>query len=203
MIRKKNLIRILAIFLSVISLQIFFLSKSVARELNPDTVIQSMYVGVAHIHGGKAVPKIYRPIMPGVRTGCGPMPRGNAFYCPRDHSIYIGIDMVQRAYREGGDAALAYIIGHEYAHAMQTVYNFNTRGGIVTELQADCLAGFYMNAVPNITFDDEDIREIAILAYGLGDSLPVWNKSHHGSPKQRVGAVVVGLRAKNWKACRI
>ncbi len=203
MITKKYLLGVLAFFTSTISLQLLSLSKSIAQELDPDTVIQSMYTGVAYIHRGRAVPRVYRPIRPGVRTGCGPMPSGNAFYCKRDHSIYISTDMVQKAYRDGGDAALAYIIGHEYAHAMQNALNFNNVNGVLTELQADCLAGLYMNAVPNIVFDKKDIREIGALVYQLGDSLPVWDRNHHGSSRQRIAAVAIGLSATNWRACDI
>ncbi len=43
-----------------------------------------------------------------------------------------------------GDAALAYIVAHEYAHAMQTAYGFQPRITPISELQADCLAGVYI-----------------------------------------------------------
>jgi hypothetical protein len=57
--------------ISLIALSIT--SKSNAQELPPDQVIQSMYAGVANIHGYQAIPKVYRPIPPGFNTRCGPM----------------------------------------------------------------------------------------------------------------------------------
>lgn len=200
---KKLAVGVLATLVSTVTLQLLSLSKSTAKELDPDSVIQAMYSGVAHIHGGQAVPRIYRPIPAGTRTGCGRMPAGNAFYCKRDHSIYVSTDMVRIAYRVGGDAALAYVIGHEYAHAMQHAFGFNNRGGVLTELQADCLAGLYMKAVPNLVFDRSDIQEVNALAYKLGDFAPVWDRNHHGTPSQRVKAVMIGLNAKSWRACAV
>ncbi|MBL1209968.1 neutral zinc metallopeptidase [Geminocystis sp. GBBB08] len=174
-------------------------NESIAQEWHPDAVIQSMYAGVAYIHGYKAIPRVYRPIPPGGRTGCAPMIAMNAFYCKLDHSIYISTDMVKFAYRYG-DAALAYIIGHEYAHAMQNAYGFNQNNSHITELQADCLSGFYMKAVPNIVFDQRDIREIQALAYSIGDH-NVWSRQHHGTPPQRLKAVTIGMSASHPSAC--
>jgi hypothetical protein len=185
--------------ISLIALSIT--SKSNAQELPPDQVIQSMYAGVANIHGYQAIPKVYRPIPPGFNTSRGPMVKLNAFYCRRDHSIYISIPMVRWAYQYG-DAALAYVIGHEYAHAMQNVYKFNSNNGPISELQADCLAGFYMAAVQNLVFDNRDIAEVRSFAYALGDFSNVWTE-HHGTPKQRVAAVTFGMRANSPVRCKL
>jgi uncharacterized protein len=182
-------------------LPLFSASKSTSQELPPHVVLQAVYDGVVYIHGGVAVPRVYRPIRPGTPTGCGPMIPENAIYCKIDHSIYISTDMVARAYRYG-DAALAYILGHEYAHAMQNVHGINNNRGPVSELQADCLAGFYMAAMPNVVFDRRDVQEISAFAYSLGDN-NVWSQDHHGTPAQRMRAVQIGLGANNISACRI
>ena len=63
----------------------------------------------------------------------------------------------------------------------------------ISELQADCLAGAYLRSLPNLVFDRSDIREIASLAYRLGDY--TWGRAHHGTPRQRVNAVVRGMEA--------
>ena len=175
--------------------------KSIAQEWPPDAVIQSMYAGVAVIHGYRAIPTVYRPVQAGFNTGCGPMASKNAMYCRPDHAIYISVDMVRAAY-EYGDAALAFVIGHEYAHAMQNVYNFNRDNSPISELQADCLAGFYMRAVPNLVFDNRDIAEIRGFAYSLGDFSDVWEQ-HHGTPAQRLIAVTFGMQATNVRDCRL
>ncbi|MUG94847.1 hypothetical protein F7734_21775 [Scytonema sp. UIC 10036] len=105
-----------------------------------------------------------------------------------------------------GDAALAYIIGHEYAHAMQTAYGFQPRVTPISELQADCLAGVYLALIPNIVFDKRDILEIATLAHRIGDYQ--WgHRHHHGTPEQRVRAVVLGMKGavnrSGIRACQV
>ncbi len=199
--KKKNKIwRTLAVAVISLPLQLLITPKSIAqRQLPPNVVIQLMYEGIANLHGNRAIPRVYKPIRPGTITRCGRMIPGNAAYCKLDHSIYISTDMVRRAYRYG-DAALAYIVGHEYAHAMQNVYGFNNSKSALSELQADCLAGFYMAAIPNIVFDRRDMQEIRSFAYDLGDE-NVWSEDHHGTPSQRLKAVTLGLTSKNISAC--
>ncbi|MBL1208245.1 neutral zinc metallopeptidase [Geminocystis sp. GBBB08] len=195
---KINIVKTL-VTLSTPIISLLTMSRSIAQEWHPDAVIQSMYAGVAYIHGYKAIPRVYKPIPAGSRTRCGVMVAMNAFYCPLDHSIYISNDMIAFAYRFG-DAALAYIIGHEYAHAMQNAYGFNRNNSHITELQADCLSGFYMKAVPNIVFDQRDIQEIQALAYSIGDHNR-WSRNHHGTPSQRLKAVTIGMSASNLLGC--
>lgn len=173
--------------------------KANAQELDPEVAIQVMYIAVANLHNQQAVPRVYRPIPAGTLTGCGEIPSPNAVYCPADHSIYITIEMVRLAYGFG-DAALAYVIGHEYAHGMQTAYGFGSGNTPINELQADCLAGFYMAATPDINFDEKDIVEITAFANSIGD-YNFWSQQHHGTPEQRVGAVVHGMRSSDLSAC--
>jgi uncharacterized protein len=195
----QNIFRPLLVVITAISLTLLIGSKSTARELRPNLVIKSMYAGVAKIHGYQAVPRVYKPLRSGSDTGCGAMAPGNAMYCKIDHSIYISTEMVRMAYQYG-DAALAYVVGHEYAHAMQNAYQFNSNNSPISELQADCISGFYMAAVPDLTFDDRDIQEIRAFAYSLGDN-NVWSQDHHGTPSQRLQAVTIGLSANNFAAC--
>jgi uncharacterized protein len=199
---KNRVIKLTTLLLLSIQLPLSIPSKVQAQELDPDTVIQSMYAGVAAIHNNVAVPRVFRPIPAGSATGCGPMAAQNAFYCKLDRSIYISTDMVQMAYQYG-DAALAYAVGHEYAHAMQSAFPrafSRYRQGPMSELQADCLSGVYMASVPNLTFDNKDVLKIRSFAWSLGDN-NVWSRDHHGTPLQRVKAVSRGMRANNVAAC--
>ncbi|MEM7580391.1 MAG: neutral zinc metallopeptidase [Mastigocoleus sp.] len=173
-----------------------------AREWRPRQVVDGVYQGIQSIHGYKRTPKLLWNLRPGFRGGCGPV--RSSHYCKRNHTVYIPRRDVAMAYQHG-DAALAYIIAHEYAHAMQTAYGFTPRSGVITELQADCLAGVYLGLIPNIEFDNRDIKEIATLAYRIGDY--AWgSKHHHGTPKQRVVAVVRGIQGsvngKGISTCR-
>ncbi|MDX2228359.1 MAG: neutral zinc metallopeptidase [Leptolyngbyaceae cyanobacterium bins.349] len=175
----------------------------VKAELAPEAVANGVYQGIQHIHGYKATPKLVFNVSAGQRGGCG-LVRGS-HYCGRNHTVYITQQDIRLAYQHG-DAALAYIIAHEYAHAMQVAFGFMPRSVPAAELQADCLAGVYLGAIPNLTLDERDVQEVATFAYRVGDYAQ-WSRQHHGTPAQRVKAVATGLQAsskgKGVAACRL
>lgn len=76
---------------------------------------------------------------------------------------------------------------------MQAAFRFMPGYVPLAELQADCLAGVYLGSMPNLTVERSDINEIGSLAYRLGDYN--WGRQHHGTPEQRLRAVVRGLNA--------
>ncbi len=174
-----------------------------AREWSPQTVVDGVYEGIQHIHGYKATPRLIWNVRLGDRNVCGRI--YGSHYCKLNHTVYITNRDIRMAYQHG-DAALAYIVAHEYAHAMQTIHGFIPGATQITELQADCLAGVYLGLIPNITLDNQDIREIATFAYRIGDY--AWHhEHHHGTPKQRVQSVVIGMKGslngKNIGVCRV
>jgi uncharacterized protein len=105
-----------------------------------------------------------------------------------------------------GDAALAYILAHEYAHAAQIAGRSRLRNITQIELQADCLAGYYMGSMPDVTFDQQDIEEIAGIAFQVGD-YEFNNRQHHGTPKERAQAVLSGFQGSQSEngiaTCRV
>ena len=48
------------------------------------------------------------------------------------------------AFQQVGDAFLFYLLGHEYAHAVQARLGIQNQFTIQQELQADCMAGAYI-----------------------------------------------------------
>lgn len=175
----------------------------VRAELSPSDVANSVYQGIQQIHGYKATPKLIFNVGSRQRSACGVI--GSSHYCARNHTVYITQQDIRMAYQHG-DAALAYIIAHEYAHAMQVAYRFMPKSVTAAELQADCLAGAYLGSIPNLVFDDRDVQEITTFAYRIGDYAR-WSQQHHGTPAQRVKAVAIGMQAsvkgKGLAACRI
>ncbi|BAZ39660.1 hypothetical protein NIES4101_56140 [Calothrix sp. NIES-4101] len=160
-------------------------------EWKPQAVIQGVYTGIQQIHGYQGTPKVVWDVENGARGGCGRI--YGSHYCPRNHTVYVTREHIRLAYQHG-DGALAYIVAHEYAHAMQIAYGFGASSTPISELQADCLAGVYIGLIPNIEFDNRDIQEIASFAYRIGDYN--WHDpQHHGTPKQRVQAVVLGMQS--------
>ncbi|HEX7184940.1 MAG TPA: neutral zinc metallopeptidase [Thermoanaerobaculia bacterium] len=188
----------------VLAVLLLLASGPVAQaDMAPRQVADHTFSGIRHIHGDRATPRMYFGVRPGrYASSCGRITGSS--YCPADHSLFITTDHIAVAYQHG-DAALAYVIAHEYAHAMQMAFRVMPRQTRISELQADCLAGAYLGSVPNLTFDRSDLQEIASLAYRLGDY--TWGRGHHGTPRQRMNAVMRGMQAasssglKGVRAC--
>jgi uncharacterized protein len=162
-----------------------------ASELGPEVVLNAVYRGLRRVDSTRANPKVKWNVPNGSSSPCGRI--SGSLYCTRNNTIYITKQHMRMAYQYG-DAAFAYILTHEYAHAAQTVGGFRPNNIAQIELQADCLAGFYMGVMPNVSFDVQDIEEIATLAYRIGD-YEINNRQHHGTPQERKQAVLLGFQA--------
>lgn len=161
-----------------------------ASELGPEVVLKAIYAGLRQVDSTRSNPRVRWNVRNGTSSPCGRI--SGSLYCPRNNTIYITQQHIQMAYQYG-DAALAYILAHEYAHAAQIVGGSRLRNITQIELQADCLAGYYMGMMPNVTFDRQDIDEIASIAFQVGD-YEYNNRQHHGTPKQRARAVLSGFQ---------
>lgn len=168
--------------------------------LGPEIVLKAVYAGLRQVDGTRANPRVRWNVANGTSTPCGRI--GGSLYCVRNNTIYITSQHIRMAYQYG-DAALAYILAHEYAHAAQTIGKFRPSTIVKIELQADCLAGYYMGVMPDVTFDRNDIEQIAAIAHQVGD-YEFNNRQHHGTPQQRARAVLLGFQASqtnNINAC--
>jgi uncharacterized protein len=187
-------IAVIATFATNISLQ--------ATELGPKVVLDATLTGLRKVDQTRSNPNVRANVPNGVSSPCGRV--SGSLYCTRNNTIYITHQHIQMAYQHG-DAALAYILSHEYAHAAQTIGRFRPRNITQIELQADCLAGFYMGVMPTVTFDRQDIQEIANIAFQVGD-YEFNNRQHHGTPQQRAQAVILGFQASQqqngMRACQ-
>jgi hypothetical protein len=150
------------------------------------------------------------------------------FYCPTDQQIYIDLsffDTIQSRFgAQGGPLAEAYVVAHEYGHHIQNILGIlNTTGMIrdsgpdseivLTELQADCLAGVWMaNATATGYLEPlsrEEILQALDAAVSVGDDriqkqtqgyiVPdAWT---HGSSEQRLAALQDGLNSGDVNTC--
>ncbi len=157
-------------------------------DLPAREVITLMYRGMKAVEKNRGTPTL-KMVNSNTRTSCGVM--RNTGYCTKNHTIYLTPQDVKRFYKFG-DAALAFVIAHEYGHAMQQYGKFMPINGMMSELQADCLAGYYIGAVPNINFDDNDLVEIFNVSKSLGD-YDFGSNQHHGTPRKRTAAAFVGV----------
>ena len=156
-------------------------------------------------------------------TGCRVVAGDDAaFYCPADDTIYIAERFALDVYNGIGDRfpgeragqgnavgefGLAYVIAHEYAHNVQFELGFyelqDPADGVKAfELQADCMAGLWGNAVYREgRYDDRDVEEAISTAQAAGD-FDYGTAQHHGTPDERRTAWLAGFGTGDPAACR-
>lgn len=119
----------------------------------------------------------------------------NAYYSTLGHRIAFDTRLMNDALNTHGDAAPVYILAHEFGHAVQAQLGLlGIRNTIYSELEADCLAGAYMQHVDERgMLDSGDVEEAMQQAYAVGDFLPHDHDGAHGSPEQRASAFELGF----------
>lgn len=127
-----------------------------------------------------------------VSTACGTATSAvGPFYCPADGHIYLDTgffdQLISQLGAQGGDAAEAYVIAHEYGHhisnltgVMEQVQRARIQSGpdspgVRLELQADCYAGvWFQNATadpdgPIAEVTENDLNRAVDAAIAVGD----------------------------------
>lgn len=131
----------------------------------------------------------------------------NAAFCKPDRTI--GWDrgvLLPALRRANGDMGVAMVLAHEYGHSIQQQANLIRRGTptLVSEQQADCLAGTYMRWVaegnsPRFTIDTGDgLNNLlaAVIAFRdplLSEADAQLGMDEHGSAFERVSAFQFGF----------
>lgn len=140
-----------------------------------------------------------------VACGSQGVPRNNAIYCSAGDFIAYDVRWAFAAFRQIGDAFVYYLLGHEYAHAVQTRLGIRYDFTIQQELQADCMAGAYLGdsvRAGTVTLDDGDLDELraGLLAVADDPDQPWFAEGAHGSVEQRTDAFFAGYR-RSLDAC--
>lgn len=141
--------------------------------------------------------------------GCGGHPAGarNAQYCARTETIaWDGNWVYGRLHRSFGDAAVGFLLAHEYGHFVQDRLGIDREFPLTieAELSADCLAGAWLGAMDRKVerFDRVDYGALAAGLLNVADprGVPWVDPSAHGRANQRSRAVIVGAR-DGHRAC--
>jgi hypothetical protein len=135
-------------------------------------------------------------------SGCGTVQVGfYAFYCPGDGGVYLDIPFLQEIRDRYGDFAVAFVVGHEWAHHVQTVVELRRVEepqapgevySIELELMADCYTGVWtLDADTRNVFGLDSLANgVAFIQESLGDpeGIDPFDPRAHGSANARVNA---------------
>ena len=140
-----------------------------------------------------------------VTCGSEPMQSNNAAYCSAGDFIAFDAAWAQQGYDKIGDAFIYYLLGHEYAHAIQVRLGGQYQYTIEQELQADCMAGAYIgdsSKSGGLTIEEGDIDELrqGLLAVGDDPTIPWFTPGAHGTAQQRTDAFFDGYE-RSLTAC--
>lgn len=164
-----------------------------------------------------------------VQSACGVSSAASGpFYCPGDYQVYIDLSFLSELRRMGanGDFAFAYVIAHEVGHHVQNLVGIakqvrqeqaraskvQANGlSVSMELQADCLAGVWINHTEsrNAILEPGDIEEGLRAAAAVGDDTIMQRSGRaprremftHGSAQERMDWFRRGMQTGNIESC--
>jgi predicted metalloprotease len=167
-----------------------------------------------------------------VDTACGSASSAvGPFYCPADTTVYLDLtffdQLTGQLGAQGGDAAEAYVLAHEFGHHVQNLTGVMRQvqsggqdagprsAGVRLELQADCYAGAWFKHAtsdpdsPISEVSTDDLNRAADAAEAVGDDR-IQKKTQgqvtpetwtHGSAEQRKKWLARGFRSGDPNAC--
>ena len=132
----------------------------------------------------------------GPRCGSEPAPAGNAFYCPAgDFIAWDETGLMIPYYVQAGDFAAAFVLAHEFGHAVQARLPEREPLGVLVELQADCFAGAWSRSVQEQgLLDAGDLDEATLAVFAARDvpGTDFTDPAAHGSGFERTRAFADG-----------
>lgn len=128
-----------------------------------------------------------------------PTCQGNAMVLDNGYGyIYFDANLLDSTYFSTGSRLPSdMVVAHEFGHNIQLALNLPASLNKFRELQADCLAGFYVGSrVKRQLVNQYDLVQAFGAACGFGDSAstPWWGQDAHGTCSERVAAVQAGIQ---------
>lgn len=150
------------------------------------------------------------------------------FYCPGDEQLYLDMAFfreLKNEFKAPGDFAQAYVIAHEVGHHIQNITGTmnkmtalqqrvseadSNKLSVRLELQADCYAGVWGNAMNKKgQLEVGDLEEAIRAAAGVGDDMiqkrtqgyVVPESFTHGSAKDRATWFMKGYQTGDFRQC--
>jgi uncharacterized protein len=121
----------------------------------------------------------------------------NAYATPDTHAILFGINLGNRIYAQFGSALpLWQVIAHEFGHQVQFALGDDWLAAPTAEpkeLEADMFSGFYLILAKSSVASPAEMQTTLNNAFSIGD-FQFNSPSHHGTPLQRVQAVLAGAK---------
>jgi predicted metalloprotease len=122
---------------------------------------------------------------------------GNAYYCASaDYIAWDEPGLMLPFYRDVGDFAVAFVLAHEWGHAIASHASANLPETIFGELQADCFAGAYAEWAKSYgILDPGDLDEAVMAMYAVRDPVgtPWLDPNAHGSALDRIRSFSAGM----------
>jgi predicted metalloprotease len=132
----------------------------------------------------------------GPRCGREKAPPRNAFYCPPgDFIAWDETGLMIPYYVQSGDFAAAFVLAHEFGHAMQARLPRQEPRGVLNELQADCFAGAWARSVQEEgLLEAGDLDEATLAVFSARDvpGTPFTDPAAHGTGFERTRAFADG-----------
>jgi predicted metalloprotease len=146
------------------------------------------------------------PITRAASSACGTLPSGNAYYCPKDHSIYYDTNFLESLRRRiaaatgtKADAVPIVVLAHEFGHAIYSQISGDADGprpyqrltGYGQEKMADCFAGAVTRSAYDAGLLDEvNLHEAEQTMIAVGESQTFaeryFNRHRAGYPNWRI-----------------
>ncbi len=133
----------------------------------------------------------------------------NAFSSPQDvwgmlpdGCVVFGINLLSQEVSRFGTTAIMGILAHEWGHSQQYKLAGGLGSGKRPELHADFMAGWYCGLkASSLGMSSLDIDSFAKSLYEKGDT-HFNSPDHHGTPDERVGAMIAGARSAGMGVAR-